>query len=1639
MFGSGDIVKQGSGTVTLSGQNNYIGDTNVAAGTLLIGASGALSPVSNINVSGGTLDLGALNNPAADVTLVSGAIIDGTLSGTSYTTQSGSISADLAGTGGLTQNGAGTTILSGNNSYSGPTLVTSGNLNLQNSNALGGTSGAAVTGGSIQLQGGVTVAGVALSIAGTGSSLNGALESVNGDNARSGLISLASDSTIGSDAGSLTIGDGTSALSLAANNLTLAGGATANGTVNGTIAGTTGGVTISGGNWTFNSANSTYTGGTTFNGGTAGVSVDSDLGAVGGTLTFGGGTLQATSSFSTARAVTLAAGGGTIAVSAGNTLTASGDIGGSGSLTKADSGTLVLTGSSSYGGGTTVSAGTLQGNTNSLQGAINVGNSATLVFDQAISGTFNGTLSGTGPVTLQNTGTLTLDTANTGYTGTMTVASGTLATAASGGIGGNLVVSSGGIVAPGGSGIGELSVGGSLTANDGSIFDFNLSGPNSSSIGITGGAMLNGIDTINVAGSAQAGTYTLMTFGGSETGTGSFVLGSPASAGGFIYALLNTGSAEELVVTQASAAPSAAMLWDNSGPHTLVSQVTDGSGTWSNGSASFFNTTADAAGTWDNTAANSVTFGTSSAGNLAGAGGVVTLGSDIVVGGSLTFATVTSPYTIAPAGGYSLTVDGGITADNSATINAPMILGASQIWTVAAGQTLAIGGDVSETASGTKLTLNGPGVVALTGNNSYTGGTIMGSGVVVQINNLASLGTVGTATINNATLEVLAGNTLATGRTFVLGSTSSTIQVDAGSLYTLNGTVSGLGTLNVAGTGTLAIGSTGSVTSTNINVAGGANFSVASGGVISNSTNLVDSGTVNFDNAARTIATLNGSGLVNLAGASGTAMTVSAGGTFSGSINDGGLGGSLAVTGGTLNLSGANSYTGTTSIASGALVNLSGAGTLGTGVATVAGGGTLELSGVSYTSGTPSMLNLSGTGTIGQGALLTTGTTSYGGAISVATDATISTAGILNLSGSIATSGSMLTLAGGGTFNVSGGISGSAANTGLVVSASTLVLSGTQSSYDGPTSITGGGTLQLGASFMLPNSPATDLSLSGTSTFDMAGFSDAAASLAGNGLVTNSGAGASTLGLVLTSGTETFNGVIADGVGGLSLNVSGTAGTQILTGTNTYTGSTTISGGTLALGAGGSLASTSVSVGTAGTLNVGLNASLALATDLIDNGSVAFSNSSQSLNTLNGTNASASLSLAGTALAVNAGGSFAGNLDLGAGSLTINGNSDMAVGGVISDDGAGGSLTVNLGAANTLTLASANTYVGGTTINTGTVQLNVANGLAATGVVAVNSTSSTSFGTLELNSNNLTVGGLQGFGRDAQVQNTAGSGPATLTFNIAANLNTTYAGHLSDTAATPLSIDKQGAGTQQLGGESLIHGGVTVDGGTLRVQGTLDDSLGTGIVVNSGGTLNGTGTIIGNVTINGSGVYSPGNSPGAETITNLTLNTSPTLGGSDHPVLEFDVNTVPSQGTSGVNWDLVNVTNTLTINSGPITFTIDSKSSTNADTATTGFNANGTYQWDFINYGNFAGTFNSSNFTIDAGQFLLQNPGAIAADFSIAQVGNSIYVDYGPSAVPEPGSMVLAGIAALGAAGYGWRRRKIVPAAEGETSPTVGG
>jgi len=79
----GSLVKVGSGTLTLSGQNNYTGTTTVAAGTLLAGAANTLSAASAHTVNAGaTLDTAGHNQTVAALTNAGTVSLRGSTAGT---------------------------------------------------------------------------------------------------------------------------------------------------------------------------------------------------------------------------------------------------------------------------------------------------------------------------------------------------------------------------------------------------------------------------------------------------------------------------------------------------------------------------------------------------------------------------------------------------------------------------------------------------------------------------------------------------------------------------------------------------------------------------------------------------------------------------------------------------------------------------------------------------------------------------------------------------------------------------------------------------------------------------------------------------------------------------------------------------------------------------------------------------------------------------------------------------------------------------------------------------------------------------------------------------------------------------------------------------------------------------------------------------------------------------------------------------------------------------------------------------------------------------------------------------------------------------------------------------------------------
>ena len=255
------INKSGTGTLQLDGSNTYTGATNVTAGTLsLRHATDTLSSSSAVTVDGGTaiLSIAGNSDTVGAVSLKNGGSITGTggtLTGASYAVESGSVSAILGGAGiALTKSTVGTVTLSGVNTYTGATTITTGTLQLDGSTHASSTVGIGTAGiltGSGTVNGNATLTGGGI-INKSAGSIAGTLGVTGGNWNGAGTVTDA----VTSSSGTFTIGSGA--------NLTSTAGVSATGgalVVNGTLTGT-----LNANSSTTVSGTGTITGNTTISG-----------------------------------------------------------------------------------------------------------------------------------------------------------------------------------------------------------------------------------------------------------------------------------------------------------------------------------------------------------------------------------------------------------------------------------------------------------------------------------------------------------------------------------------------------------------------------------------------------------------------------------------------------------------------------------------------------------------------------------------------------------------------------------------------------------------------------------------------------------------------------------------------------------------------------------------------------------------------------------------------------------------------------------------------------------------------------------------------------------------------------------------------------------------------------------------------------------------------------------------------------------------------------------------------------------------------------------------------------------------------------------------------------------------------------
>jgi len=355
--------------------------------------------------------------------------------------------------------------------------------------------------------------------------------------------------------------------------------------------------------------------------------------------------------------------------------------------------------------------------------------------------------------------------------------------------------------------------------------------------------------------------------------------------------------------------------------------------------------------------------------------------------------------------------------------------------------------------------------------------------------------------------------------------------------------------------------------------------------------------------------------------------------------------------------------------------------------------------------------------------------------------------------------------------------------------------------------------------------------------------------------------------------------------------------------------------------------------------------------------------------------------------------STVGNSSFNMSGIDMNARLGVVQNGVIS--GAG---DLSFSGPGQLTLNAANTHTGFTRALAGTLNLGHANALQSS-TLDMNSANN---GTVALTQSGQTynVAGLQG-SRDLAI--------GSNTLSVGANNNsTTYSGNLSGTGG----VSKVGTGTFDLSGANAYNGTTDVAAGKLLVNGS---TAGGAVTVQNSASLGGTGTLNGSTTFLSGSIHTPGNSPGLQTFTSgLTYNTGSTF------EWELTSNTTTGRGTI---FDAVNVSgNPLLIQSGVTSSLVFNGTGSTVDWTDALWGMNQSWLVFSSAAGITAGSpfFDTINVTNDSNGVSLAAARATAF-FSWSRSGNDLILNYS-APVPEPTSMAIFGLGALGMA-YRARRR----------------
>ncbi len=1469
--GGGAFSQTGAGTTILTNAGNtYGGATTVSNGKLQIGdavSGGSIGAANPVTVgTGGTLAIVNIGGPVANTLAnnITGSAGAGTVLVNSANTNilSGVLS-NGGGTLSLTQSGVGTTILSGNNTFSGAVTISAGVLQVGN----GGASGTAGIGNG-QIFNNATLTYLRSDAYSETNLISGSgIVNKNGGNALTLTRANTYDGATNVNAGTLILGNAT-ALGSAVGGTVVANGATLD----------LNGQTVVGEKLT--SIQGTGVGGFALtNTAGAAASFSGDVTLIGAT-TIGG------------------------AVS--NDITLGGSIGGGAqNLTKAGGDRLILNGVNTYTGTTNVTGGELRVNGLLSSVAVTVQSGATL----------SGTGNLLGAVTIGNGGFLNPGTSP----GTITMGSLVLNGLSTS----NFELATPGVV--GGATNDLVNVTGALTLNGTvNVLNANVAGFPSGSYRLFN--YLPGALTIGGLPSTAAGTLTLNgTVANWTTAPNSVSPSVITAVAGQVNLLVLPVGVGPVQYWDGTDAPNNNVVgggngsWDNftnnwtngnntPPPATGIGSVNAG---WQNGIAVFGGTTppvnaavpAGGVNLTDAVNAQGLVFATSGfsisgAGNntltlvYVGApvvapfinvvGGIATIDAQIKGNqglwangtGTLFLNNVTNSFTggllVTNGGAVSVTNDSplggpgsGITLNNGTlqangdftlaaarTVTLGAIAGDTGTIDVTGAHTLAIGGVNQITGNGGLVKI-GTGILNLTAANNYIGTTFV-SGGTLQVNNDNNLGTVGGITFaNNAVLKTTAGITSvrlvtlnAGGGTFDSNGFNSTLSniiadgagapntaqpftkagagtltVTAANTYTGQTNVTG-GTLQV-GDGTSALTKIGNNTG-NVVVSIGATLGVnlANTGILANNISVAAAGTISANNAAGT-QTL--SGIISGAGF----------------LNQDGLGRTL--------VSGNNvAFTGLTSVNFGTLIvgNANALGTAGLGQGTVvASGATLDLNGQAII-GEP--VQIQGAGDAGNGYIGVLANhngaggpaASLGGQVSLAASSSIGN-----------------NLAAGGDFTLSGFVSGGAGAALTKVGTNMVTLSAVNS-YLGTTTvaagilvagdasalgnISAGTTVNNGASLMIGNTILTNaepLTINGAGAATRAGILLTSGALTQqlNGSSTYNGPiTAATNSTISTNGTGTLTitaGIIKNGVvltlkggGNIKINNVGISGATSFTsdlvvdGTgvggatvvdanvaNSYAGPTWITnGGTFNANVLGALPSPAADggIGTVRTTVVmdPVAAIVGSSAPAPSTGSSKLNlSANQAIQALISTNATSQVNLNTSTLTIGFSGAPV--------APTV---TPATFAGIISGANAAGASIIKDGTS-TQIFSGPNTYTGSTTVNGGTLQAGI-----ITQAFGINSAVTVgAAGTLDLAGFSNTIGSLAG-AVGAKVQSTGGV--ATLTTGALNTPSTDYAGQLLDGAGGQLLLIKNGTGIQVLSGTAAN----TYTGLTLVNSGEID-------------------------------------------------------------------------------------------------------------------------------------------------------------------------------------------------------------------------